>query len=47
MNQIYLFFDYDGHDNLADDEKIKEMLSFFDKFIKRIKVVDIEKGLRI
>lgn len=27
--EIYLFFDYDGHDNLADDTKIKEMLTFF------------------
>ena len=27
---VYLFFDYDAHSTLADDEKIKEMLSFFD-----------------
>lgn len=26
---IYLFFDYDAHSTLADDGKIKEMLSFF------------------
>ena len=26
---IYMFFDYDAHSTLADDEKIKEMLSFF------------------
>mgnify|MGYP007041160685 CR=1 FL=1 len=26
---IYLFFDYDAHATLADDENIKEMLSFF------------------
>lgn len=26
---IYLFFDYDAHSTLADDYKIKEMLSFF------------------
>lgn len=26
---VYLFFDYDAHSSLADDEKIKEMLSFF------------------
>lgn len=26
---IYLFFDYDAHSTLADDEKMKEMLSFF------------------
>lgn len=26
---IYLFFDYDAHSTLADDDKIKEMLSFF------------------
>ncbi|MDE6770727.1 MAG: hypothetical protein K2J78_13470 [Muribaculaceae bacterium] len=26
---IYLFFDYDGHSTLADDDKIREMLSFF------------------
>lgn len=26
---IYLFFDYDAHSSLADDKKIKEMLSFF------------------
>ena len=27
---VYLFFDYDGHSTLADDEKLVEMLSFFD-----------------
>ena len=27
--EIYLFFDYDGHDNLAEDDKIKEALNFF------------------
>lgn len=26
---IYLFFDYDGHSSMADDDKIKEMLTFF------------------
>ena len=26
---IYLFFDYDAHSTLADDNKIKEMLSLF------------------
>lgn len=26
---IYLFFDYDAHSTLADDNKIKEMLKFF------------------
>lgn len=26
---VYLFFDYDAHSTLADDGKIKEMLSFF------------------
>ncbi len=29
--EIYLFFDYDGHDNLAEDEKVKEILSFFNE----------------
>lgn len=27
---IYLFFDYDGHSTLADDDKIIELLDFFD-----------------
>ena len=27
---IYLFFGYDAHSTLADDDKIKEMLRFFD-----------------
>lgn len=27
---IYLFFDYDGHSTLANDDKIAEMLSYFD-----------------
>ena len=27
---IYLFFDYDAHSTLASDEKVKEMLNFFD-----------------
>lgn len=26
---VYLFFDYDGHSSLADDDKLIEMLSFF------------------
>lgn len=26
---IYLFFDYDAHSSMADDDKIKEMLEFF------------------
>ena len=29
--EIYMFFDYDGHATMADDEKIKEVLSFFDE----------------
>lgn len=27
---VYLFFDYDAHSTLADDEKINEMLEYFD-----------------
>lgn len=27
--EIYLFFDYDGHSTLADDNKLKELLEFF------------------
>ena len=27
--EIYLFFDYDGHATLAEDEKLKEVLTFF------------------
>lgn len=29
ISEIYLFFDYDGHDLKASDEKIIEMLEFF------------------
>lgn len=29
--EIYMFFDYDGHAPLADDEKIKEVLDFFNE----------------
>ena len=29
--EIYLFFDYDGHDTLASDEKVEELLAFFDE----------------
>lgn len=29
FESIYLFFDYDAHSSLADDEKLKRMLSFF------------------
>ena len=29
--EIYMFFDYDGHDTLADDEKVKELLTFFNE----------------
>jgi len=28
--EIYMFFDYDGHDTIADDKKVSELLSFFD-----------------
>jgi hypothetical protein len=27
--EIYMFFDYDGHATLADDNKLKELLEFF------------------
>lgn len=27
--EIYMFFDYDGHDTQANDEKIKQLLDFF------------------
>lgn len=27
--EIYLFFDYDGHSTLADDNKLKELIDFF------------------
>jgi hypothetical protein len=30
FSEIYLFFDYEGHSTLADDDKIEEMLSLFD-----------------
>lgn len=29
IDEIYLFFDYDGHDHCASDEQINEMLEFF------------------
>lgn len=29
VSEIYLFFDYDGHDPQASDEKLQEMLDFF------------------
>lgn len=29
--EIYMFFDYDGHAPLANDEKIKEVLNFFNE----------------
>lgn len=29
--EVYLFFDYDGHSSLADDEKIKHLIQFFDQ----------------
>lgn len=29
--EIYMFFDYDGHDTIADDEKLEELLSFFNE----------------
>jgi len=31
VSEIYLFFDYDGHDTQATDEKIDEMLTIFDE----------------
>lgn len=30
FSEVYLFFDYDAHSTLADDEKITKMLSLFD-----------------
>jgi hypothetical protein len=29
--EIYMFFDYDGHDTIADDGKVLELLNFFDE----------------
>ncbi|MGV3611560.1 MAG: hypothetical protein ACO1N0_11460 [Fluviicola sp.] len=29
--EIYMFFDYDGHDTIADDTKLMELLTFFDE----------------
>lgn len=29
--EIYMFFDYDGHDTLADDDRLKDLLAFFDE----------------
>lgn len=29
--EIYMFFDYDGHSSLADDEKLKQLLDFFNE----------------
>lgn len=29
FESVYLFFDYDAHSSMADDEKLKKMLSFF------------------
>lgn len=31
VSEIYLFFDYDGHDTAASDSKLQEMLSFFNE----------------
>lgn len=31
FSQVYLFFDYDGHSHVACDNKISELLSFFDE----------------
>ncbi len=30
FSQVFLFFDYDCHDSSSSDEKLKEMLDFFD-----------------
>ncbi len=29
--EIYMFFDYDGHDTQADDDKLMKLLDFFDE----------------
>jgi len=29
--EIYMFFDYDGHDTIADDKKVSELLHFFNE----------------
>lgn len=29
--EIYMFFDYDGHSSLAEDERLKELLDFFNE----------------
>ena len=31
FSQLFLFFDYDGHSNAANDSKIFELLDFFDE----------------
>lgn len=29
--EIYMFFDYDGHSDIADDNKLKELIDFFNE----------------
>ena len=31
ISEIYLFFDHDGHTSNADDEKLQDLLSYFDE----------------
>ncbi len=36
--EIYLFFDYDGHDSIATDDKIQQVLAFFQEETERGKL---------
>ncbi len=36
--EIYLFFDYDGHDNWADDDNLREVINFFNEETERGKI---------
>lgn len=55
ISEIYLFFDYDGHASNACDEKLNEMIEFFDNETKKGKlfisypmveaIQDLEQGV--
>lgn len=36
--EIYMFFDYDGHDPIADDSKLEQLMAFFDEETERGKL---------
>ena len=45
VSEIFLFFDYDGHDNLADDNKVEAIIKHFDEETEKGKIYIVNKTI--